>query len=291
VWEGQTKPIRDQMNALLEPVRKKLRQQLYSAFAPDVQATVDKPAAERTPLEQWIAHRAQPFLDLVDEKEPEKALKGDDKTKFDALKQELAKYDSLNPGDPPVASYMTEVGRVAPPTFAPAVGNFEKPVRGVQPGFLTVLNPPAPNIQPPGFNVNRPPHRARQLDGRSCESSHAARHGEPHLATFRNRHRGARVPEKLSGAASCLKSFPHGPRVFDVPVWLALTGAPRAITATERPAQVIVPRSARSCFANDAPASLQSHSMGLLAPASMKNCCPLQDGPQQAIRRSTDRFA
>ena len=148
-WEEQTKSIRDQMNALLDPVRTKLKHSRYVAFAPDVQAVIDKPAADRTPLELWIAHRAQPFLDLVDEKEPEKALKGDDKTKFEALKQELAKYDSLNPGDPPLASYMTELNREAPPTFTLAVGNYDKPLREVQPGFPSVLNPPPPNIQPP----------------------------------------------------------------------------------------------------------------------------------------------
>jgi hypothetical protein len=149
VWQNETKTIRDQMEALLEPVRKKSVHSRYMAYAPDVQAAVDKPASARTPLERWMAHRAEPFLTLVDETDLPKALKGDDKTKYEALAAELKKFDSLYPGDRPEGSCMTELSREAPPTSTLAVGNYDKPLQEVGPGFPLVLNPPAPEIAPP----------------------------------------------------------------------------------------------------------------------------------------------
>jgi len=149
VWEEQTKSIRDQMAALLEPARKKLYHSRFIAYAPDVQAAVEKPAAQRSPLEQWMVHRTEPFLTLVDEKEWDKTLKGDDKKRYEQLAEELKKFAALDPGELPVSPYMTELGHDAPSTSTLAVGNVEKPLKEVEPGFLTILNAPAPKIERP----------------------------------------------------------------------------------------------------------------------------------------------
>ena len=42
-----------------------------------------------------------------------------------------------------------KLGREAPPTSTLAVGQVEKPLKQVEPGFLTILNAPAPKIEPP----------------------------------------------------------------------------------------------------------------------------------------------
>jgi hypothetical protein len=149
VWEEKTKSIRDQMDALLEPAKKRLYHSRFIAYAPDVQAAVEKPADQRSPLERWMVHRTEPFLTLSDEKEWDKTLKGDDKVRYEKLAQELKQFDPLYPGELPTASYMTELGHDTPPTSTLAVGNVEKPLKEVEPGFLTILNQPAPHIVPP----------------------------------------------------------------------------------------------------------------------------------------------
>jgi len=137
------------MAALLEPARKKLYHSRFIAYAPDVQAAVEKPAAQRSPLEQWMVHRTEPFLTLVDEKEWDKTLKGDDKKRYEQLAEELKKFAPLDPGELPVSPYMTELGHDAPSTSTLAVGNVEKPLKEVEPGFLTILNAAVPKIERP----------------------------------------------------------------------------------------------------------------------------------------------
>ena len=149
IWEEQTRTIRDEMAAILKPVRDKLYHSRFIAYAPDVQAAVEKQVAQRSPLERWMVHRTEPFLTLSDENDWDKTLKGDDKARYEKLAGELKKYAPSYPGDMPVASYMTELGRDAPPTSTLAVGNVEKPIKEVQPGFPSVLNPPEPKIVRP----------------------------------------------------------------------------------------------------------------------------------------------
>jgi hypothetical protein len=148
IWEQQTKPIRDQIEALLEPGRQKLMHSRFIAYNPDVQAVVEKPESERTPIEHWMYHRTRPFLTLIDEPQ-ENLVKKEDKERYEKLKAELAQFSSVYPGDLPTASCMTELGSEAPPTSTLAVGLIEKPIKTVDPGFLTILNVPPPKIEPP----------------------------------------------------------------------------------------------------------------------------------------------
>ena len=147
-WKERTGPIRDRIGELTAASRVKLKHSRFMAYAPDVQAAVDKPAAERSPLERWMVHRSQSFLTLADEKE-EKLIRKEDKEQYDKLLAELAQFADLYPGDLPEASYMAELGRDAPPTSTLSVGQFDKPVKQVEPGFLTILNAPPPSIAPP----------------------------------------------------------------------------------------------------------------------------------------------
>jgi len=93
-------------------------------------------------------HRTRPFLTLVDEQE-QNFVKKDDKPRYEKLKAELTQFASLYPGDLPTGSHMTELSREVPPTSTLAVGQIEKPLKQVEPGFLTILNAPAPKIEPP----------------------------------------------------------------------------------------------------------------------------------------------
>jgi hypothetical protein len=62
------------------------------------------------------------------------------------LKAELAKYDTLRPSaQPQLVQAVLDLGPVAPQTHVLAVGAYNSPLREVQPGFLSILDPrPAP---------------------------------------------------------------------------------------------------------------------------------------------------
>ena len=76
------------MDELLEPGIKRLYNSRFVAYSDEVQAAVKKPAAERTPMENWMVHRTQPFLQLVDE-DMSKVLKGEPKERYPNSKNSL----------------------------------------------------------------------------------------------------------------------------------------------------------------------------------------------------------
>jgi len=147
VWEEKTADIRAKIAALFEPARKAAAKDYFDKYPPEIQAMITKPAAERTPYEWQMYTKAKPYLEMGGENGV--ALKGDAKKQYDALKAELAKFDSINPGELPEGMGMADLGRTAPPTHILAVGVYNHPLDEVQPGFLTLLDPGAANIVPP----------------------------------------------------------------------------------------------------------------------------------------------
>jgi Protein of unknown function (DUF1553)/Protein of unknown function (DUF1549) len=145
-WEEKTKDIRAAMNELLEPIKHKASQEYFEKYPSEIQAMILKPASERTPYEQQMAHKAQPYLETPDESpDPAKSLKGDAKAKYEALRKELAQYDGIKPLDFPVGIGLTDLGRTAPSTHILNGGTWDNPKDEVPPGFLTILAPgPAP---------------------------------------------------------------------------------------------------------------------------------------------------
>ncbi len=154
LWKQKTQSIRDQMNALLEPDVKRLYNSRFAAYSDEVQAAVKKPAAERTPMENWMVHRTGPFLKLVDE-DMSKVLKGEQKDLFAKLKGELDQYKDLHPGELPVAAVMTDLNTAPIETSTLGGGLPEKPLHRVEPGFLTILDQPEPEIHPSGTTLGR----------------------------------------------------------------------------------------------------------------------------------------
>jgi hypothetical protein len=147
VWEEKTADIRARMAALAEPARKAAAKDYFDKYPPEIQAMIVKPAAERTPYEWQMYAKARPYLEMGGENGV--ALKGEPKKQYDALKAELAKFDSINPGELPEGMGMADLGRVAPSTHILAVGVYNHPLDEVQPGFLTLLDPNPAKIVPP----------------------------------------------------------------------------------------------------------------------------------------------
>ena len=148
VWEEKTADIRAKIAALTEPARKAAAKDYFDKYPPEIQAMIVKPAAERTPYERQMYAKAKPYLEMGGENGAG-PLKGDAKKQYDALKAELAQFDSINPGELPEGMGMADLGRTAPPTHILAVGVYNRPLDEVQPGFLTLLDPNPAKIVPP----------------------------------------------------------------------------------------------------------------------------------------------
>jgi hypothetical protein len=153
VWEEKTKPIRDQIAALLEPAKQAELKDFVEKYPADIQAIIAKPAAERNPFEWQMYYKAKPYL-VIDDAAAARTLKGADKTKYQALLTQLKTFAALNPGDPPIGIGMRDLSDKAPPTYRLAVGAWDAPQEQVQPGFLSILDPnPAKITPPPGGNT------------------------------------------------------------------------------------------------------------------------------------------
>jgi hypothetical protein len=146
-WEEKTREVRSAMNALLEPRRKELVDDLFVKYPPEIQAAILKPDAERTPIEWQMFYKAKPYMN-PDAEEVAKTLKGEARTQYATLKTDLQKFAELHPGELPVGVAMVDVNRTSPKTHVLSVGVYDAPLQEVQPGFLTVLNPAVAKIEP-----------------------------------------------------------------------------------------------------------------------------------------------
>jgi hypothetical protein len=147
-WDSQTRQIREEMHALTAPVGK-ARGDFYSErFSQGTRDALAAPPEKRTPLQALLALKAMPQI-TYDDKALLKDLKPDARKRYSELAAELKKFDALKPPDPPEAQTIIDNGRAAPPTFTLAVGNWDAPLEEVQPGFLSILDPSNPKIEPP----------------------------------------------------------------------------------------------------------------------------------------------
>jgi len=152
LWEDQTKAIRDQIAALLEPQKQKLVKEFVDKYPAEIQAVIAKPAAERNPFEWQMYAKAKPYLS-IDDNTASRALRREDRKKYDALVTELKQFSSIDPGEFPVGMGMHDLGSTAPATYRLNVGVWDAPLEEVQPGFLSIVDSSEPHIVPPS-NVN-----------------------------------------------------------------------------------------------------------------------------------------
>ena len=149
-WLEKTKPIREKMEAILAERRKRNYDTSYDKYSPDIQKILSTPDSELTARERLIDYWANHSPHLV---APDDALiaglKGEKKKEFEALKKELEQYKDLYPGDLPTGSAMVDLSGEAPPTHVLGGGVDTQTREEVQPGFLTILDPNDPKIEPP----------------------------------------------------------------------------------------------------------------------------------------------
>jgi hypothetical protein len=147
-WDTKTRDIRAEMHNLIEPELRALYKENFDKFPPEIQSAITTAAAERTPIQWQMYYKARPQLDHSEE-EAFGDLKDATRQRWNALKADLAKFDSIKPAPEPVAQAMIDNGRESPKTHVLAVGVYDAYKEEVQPGFLSILDPGPAQIVPP----------------------------------------------------------------------------------------------------------------------------------------------
>lgn len=144
-WLDATTEIRAQIDALVGEKIEAAVQKDRRRYPDDIYEMMNKPVAERTPLEKQLVAIADRMPYGVGQRSPLGHLKtNDEKRQYQALLAELKKFDAIKPEPLLDALVATDVGPEAPPTLM-------KTRRGEQeiaPAFLTILDVEAPDIQP-----------------------------------------------------------------------------------------------------------------------------------------------
>ena len=165
-WEAETKAIRDEITALELKYRETATRKAVEIFPDDVQAMINKPAAQRTPYEEQVAALAWRQVDY-EYNRLDRFIKGEASVKHADLKRKLAEHDKLKPVEPPYVLAVRETGAQGLDAVIPKKNTV------VPPAFLTVLSTqyPAPpeSITPmaDGTSTGRRATLARWLTDKS----------------------------------------------------------------------------------------------------------------------------
>jgi len=169
-WESATRAVREAIDAHLVPKREAAFKDALLKFEPDIRGAVEKPAAERTALEQQLADQAMKFISPKLQDISGK-LKGDDKTQYQELQKQLAEFDQLKPAPLPTAMAVSDSAAAPPATFRLAIGNYKKPLEEVAPGFPAFLGPAEASIHAPSGNTSSSGRRAALAEW-LCRADH-----------------------------------------------------------------------------------------------------------------------
>jgi hypothetical protein len=153
-WEEATRDVRAEIEALVGAERDRLVRRAHERFTDDIQAMLTTPPERRRPLEHVLATLAHRQLEYeVERYEPQKALRTPEaKARYAELQLALARFDHLRPEPLPEAFVATDAGPEAPPTLLRGRRGGE---RVIAPGFLTILEPGAPEIRPLPHSTGR----------------------------------------------------------------------------------------------------------------------------------------
>ncbi|MFO0938201.1 MAG: DUF1549 and DUF1553 domain-containing protein [Gemmataceae bacterium] len=136
-WEQKTAAARKAVDEIEKPYREQEVQRQRKRHTEYV-SLLDKPIAERTPLEQQLAAMVE--LQVNDFKMSPNRMKPDEKEKWEGLKKQIAAADSLKPPAAPIALAMSEVGTTPPPTRLLKRGNWRFPQEEIRPGYLSAID-------------------------------------------------------------------------------------------------------------------------------------------------------
>src|SRR6266516_4560373 len=101
-----------------------------------------------------MVHKANQYLEpasyqyIADDTAVEGHLKGDQRSRWQELKDGLKMFASLKPADLPIGTGITDVAPAPPETRVLRRGVYDAPKEEVQPGFLQILDPKPAKITP-----------------------------------------------------------------------------------------------------------------------------------------------
>ncbi len=149
-WEDKTRDIRDRMEVMLAPARQEILEDRFNRYYPGIREQLAKPPEEQTPYERQMYAKYKWQMEFL-VREPGVVAKLDDdaKEKYKALKEELAKFEDLHPGERAEGVGIYDLGKQAPPTHVLGVGSYKAPKQEVQPGFPTILDSADAEYAPP----------------------------------------------------------------------------------------------------------------------------------------------
>ena len=152
-WEEATKDVRAQLTALVDTFREEGLKYYKERYLVDSQASIFKPKDQWNPLDRWINHRVDYVTGdntsagfLRDAGTRKSAAEYNPKyeeilKQYTKLSEELKKFDNLKPvKGSDTYTAMTELGRPdAPATHVFFVGDHDRPLEEVQPGFPAAI--------------------------------------------------------------------------------------------------------------------------------------------------------
>ncbi|SIO45026.1 Concanavalin A-like lectin/glucanases superfamily protein [Singulisphaera sp. GP187] len=142
-WEAKTADLREQIAKIESSYRKRAAQEAIESYPAEIQELVRKPVAQRTPLEQQLGDQVDRRLVIYEAGRLEGWIKGEEKTRLQALRQRLAAFDREKPEPLPTPPVVTDVGPESPPLFIP-----KRKSGPVAPGFLSILDEGPATIEP-----------------------------------------------------------------------------------------------------------------------------------------------
>ncbi len=143
-WMSATADIRQRIDAFRAARYPEVSAKALAIFDKEFRAIWNKPEAERKPEDAAIVALMKLQVDGAAEGFAAK-LKGQDKTDWLALQNELAAFDHLKPRQPSQARTVSEFGPTAPVVFVPD----KQRLGPVDPGFLSVIDPEPASIPAP----------------------------------------------------------------------------------------------------------------------------------------------
>ncbi|REK19626.1 MAG: DUF1553 domain-containing protein [Planctomycetota bacterium] len=149
VWEEATKPIRKQIDALLEPKREAAFSAALIKFDAEIRTAVETPPEDRSCMQRQISFQVMRYISPKMNAVTGSKLKGEDKQRYDELKKQLAEHEHLKPAELPKAMAVVDASADAPPTHRLTLGDYRKPAEEVQPGFPAFLGASEPDIVSP----------------------------------------------------------------------------------------------------------------------------------------------
>ncbi len=147
VWEERTNDIRAEIAALVQPRVRAMFQENFDKFPAEIQDAVNTPADRRTPFQWHMYYKARPQLEHGEEAAAG-SLRGEDRRRYQALKTDLAQFDSIKPEPLEIAQAMIDNSRESPKTHVLTVGVYDAKQEEVQPGGLSILDPADTPITP-----------------------------------------------------------------------------------------------------------------------------------------------